>query len=184
MLKINVDLFKSYLRHRYPLVLIGFAIFGVAFYFDRDYLYIPLLVGGLVHSFRTYKIRLNQVDWLKSRGLTVQDEQNIAFVKQWELTSKIGGTKYCIKNGGVVKGIFIGILCGLGFVMLFPIEFKAIIANPVDLSLFIFACYLAGIVIGATIYRFLWIHNEKRFKTLTDPFVHLITTDEPAENHI
>lgn len=184
MLKINVDLIKSYLRHRYFEVLAALAIFAVAFYYDHNYLYIPLLIGSIAQAYRVYVQGIEKAEWLKSRGLTPADELNIAFVKKWEETRKDGLFTYCVKDGGVIRGVYIGVGCGLLFVGLLPKQFKAILAQPGEMFLFICACYLAGVVIGCAIYRFLWVRNEKRFKTLTDPFVHLVTTDEAAENHI
>jgi len=61
---------------------------------------------GLFPGYYKYKDRILFEKRLKARGLTIEDVNNIAFVKQWEEIRQKGIVKYTIIDGGVFFGFF------------------------------------------------------------------------------
>lgn len=106
---------------------------------------------------------------LRSRFLTPEDIKNIEFVKSWEETRKNGRTKYCFVYGGVVFGFVLCFIYSIMALIIFNSLLSTIAHDPSNMFNFIGYTFIAGIITGTIIYRFLWTHNEHKFIRLTDP---------------
>ncbi len=93
----NAD-FKIYLRGAFKQFLIS-LIFPLIVYFivnDKSFIIPWILLDfiGLFPGYYKYKERILFEKRLKARGLTIEDVNNIEFVKQWEEIRQKGVVKY------------------------------------------------------------------------------------------
>jgi hypothetical protein len=109
---------------------------------------------------------------LKGKGLTLDDVDNIKFVKKWRETREKGPWSYCLKDGAAICGsILFLVLSLLAFLLVFNFLgwLEESLANMFQ---FIGFTYISAAVISAVIYRIAWPYNERRFNRLTDPLNH------------
>ena len=106
---------------------------------------------------------------LKGKGLTLDDVDNIKFVKQWDETRKKGLRLYCITDGGIILGAYLWLGISILLIATSIVKFQSLVDDPANMFAFIGYAYLAGAVIGIIINRIKWPYNESRFMKLTDP---------------
>lgn len=129
---------------------IGFLAFVVAFTERR----------------KTWTIKQYQ---LKAKGLTEEDTANIIFVKKWEETRGKGVWRYCIIDGGIIRGAYLWLAISVLAIATSVVKFKGLVDAPGNMFGFIGYTYIAGAIIGVISHRVLWIYNQRRFLKLTDP---------------
>lgn len=119
---------------------------------------------------------------LKGKCLTLDDVDNIKFVKKWQETRKKGPWGYCLKDGAAICGsILFLILSLLAFLLVFNFV-GWVEESPAIMFQFIGFTYILATVISVIIYRIAWPKKERRFNRLTDPLNHessLKTLQEP-----
>ena len=169
------SLFKSYLKYSYKGIIELLLIVSIAFYY-RNYnmsLYLIYLISfpfSIITGYFKYKNKLDTLKKLKAKGLTIQDLDNIEFVKKWEETRKEGLWKYCIRDGGIITGAGLSLGVALLFAIFYSHNFVTILADPGSMFSFIGYSYIGGACAGVILFRITWHFNEKRFIRLTDPF--------------
>ena len=165
--------FKIYLRGAIKQFLIS-LIFPLIFYFivnDKSFI-IPWIVLdfiGLFPGYYKYKDRIIFEKRLKARGLTIEDVNNINFVKKWEEIRQKGVVKYTIIDGGVFFGFFLSLIISIASLITYHGTLDYLRAGPSNMFNFIGYTYLAGAMSSVLIYRVLWVRNEQKFIRLTDP---------------
>jgi len=103
------------------------------------------------------------------KGLTKEDIKNIAFVKDWEEVRKKGIVRYALVYGGIFFGFGLCAIFSVAIWMFVKGTFKYISDDPAHMVNFIGYTYVAGVISGTILYRFIWVYNEQKFIRLTDP---------------
>ncbi|HEY2581916.1 MAG TPA: hypothetical protein VGI43_08920 [Mucilaginibacter sp.] len=126
------------------------------------------LMGYAADSERS-KTNIEERKRLELKGLTKEDLKNIEFVKSWEEIRKKGLIKYSLIDGGIFFGFVLCFVYSILSIIIIKNLMNTISADPSNMLSFIGYTYIAGVISGIIVFRFLWIYNEQKFIRLTDP---------------
>jgi uncharacterized BrkB/YihY/UPF0761 family membrane protein len=115
------------------------------------------------------KTNIEERKRLELKGLTKEDLKNIEFVKSWEEIRKKGLIKYSLIDGGIFFGFVLCFVYSILSIIIIKNLMNTISADPSNMLSFIGYTYIAGVISGIIVFRFLWIYNEQKFIRLTDP---------------
>ena len=161
----DVEITKNFFKKHYKVMLLLPGAFLALYLFDgrKDYALIFLFVFIYAQKYRAFVI---EAKWTKATGQTAEQLADTCFFNNWQETRARGFRRYCLIEGGLAKGAFIGILIGFfseitGIINRFPLLDNSFIL--------IVLMYGTGITVGFGLHRSYWIGNERRFKLLTQP---------------
>jgi hypothetical protein len=164
----NIELTMLFFKKHYKGILLWLVLFAVLYAFDNRKDYMPLLVVFILNYGREYYgfVRIEKL--IRVTGQTAEQLTDTNFLNNWQETRAKGFWRYCLIEGGLAKGAFIGILIGFfseiaGIINRFPLLDNSFIL--------IVVMYGIGITVGFGLHRSYWIGNERRFKQLTYPSV-------------
>jgi hypothetical protein len=161
--------FLSYLKGNYKGLIISAVFLLWIEKFKLTLWLLAILLFNIATGYNHYRKAKEQEKRLKAKGLTPEDAENIAFVKEWEETRQSAIWQYCVKDGAIISGSFISLITSaISYWALTKLGFSPW-AEPGDMFRFIGLNFLAGALIGSIICRFQWNINESRFLRLTDP---------------
>lgn len=172
----NKGLFEKYwsFHHKDILLILALLILiGVVacdIFFDT-YFWVFFSAYGLRDYFR-HDAKLQEIERLKAKGLTVEDAENIRFVKQWEQTRTEGKLSYCLFDGGIIQGGILALFLCLIAIAIFGVQ--KLFAELSYMFIVTGGACIVGGLMASLFYRYLWKVNEQRFKQLTQ-FEHIIS---------
>ena len=140
---------------------------------NKWFLAIPFLYSALeaTRFNRLARVKINSYELLEKKGITQQDANRIAFVKNWSKVRETGKAKYCLYNGGII-GLILFIPISL-IALLSTNNIEVLFAELNKMMSFTANCVVASYITGAGLYYVRWKINERKFIHLTDPLRHI-----------
>jgi len=164
----NIELTMLFFKKHYKGMLFWLVFLAAFYMLNHLRNFTPLVVVFIILYARDYYAFVRIEKLKRATGLTTEQLGDTSFLNSWQETRVRGFRRYCLIEGGLVKGAFIGISIG------FFSEIAGII-NRVPLLdnsfIMIVVMYSIGITVGFGLHWSYWIGNERRFKQLTNPSI-------------
>ncbi len=165
----NIHIIKDYLKIRLPSIAITTLTFSLLLRYstnaknDWGIILVVFLIGFIQDYFQFKKKVLLLAD-LKEKGVSEEEFNTSAFLRNWEEKRKNGILKFTLIDGGVIlAAVFLFIIGFGGFFIMISLSI------PVEIGTLIGYSCLISALLGMSANLFLWSVNEKKFARLTNP---------------